>query len=71
MSDLKHKSVEELRVIVASTVSYRAEQERLWQRKEADAAELVEEAKQHRKRWHDAGQREAWARIYLAQKTTI
>lgn len=69
MSDLKHMTLGELRQEISSISSWRA-------RKEAEADDLDRRAEDMRKtaselrsRSHNMGQREAWARIYLAQKT--
>ena len=76
MSDLKHMTVVQLREEIASISKWRANKEveatgmedraeRL--RKEADSEEAA--ATELRRRSHNMGQREAWARIFLAQKS--
>lgn len=68
MSDLKHKSVEELRAIVWSTSRRRAELEKSWQSMERQVEDLQKTIAEQRKTYHNLGQREAWARTYLARK---
>jgi hypothetical protein len=69
MSDLKHRSVDELREEIASSVRYRDRLEREWTGLEAHIERLKVDIASLRRKHHNAGQREAWARIYLAQKT--
>lgn len=69
MSDLKHKTPAELRAEISSISKWRADREAEACRKEAQAEALKQEAATLRVRSHNMGQREAWARIYLAQKT--
>ena len=69
MSDLKHRSVDELREEIASSVRYRARLEHDWAGLEAHIERLKVDIDSLRRKYHNAGQREAWARIYLAQKT--
>lgn len=69
MSDLKHKTPAELRAEIASISKWRAAREAEACEKEAQAEALKREAAELRVRSHNMGQREAWARIYLAQKT--
>ena len=67
MSNLKHQTPEELRRLIAWCVRVRAGHENSWKAKEAEAERLRDEAAEHRKTWHNIGQKEAWARIYLAR----
>lgn len=69
MSNLKHLSVDELRGEVHRISTYRAKLECEAQINEEAARILVKSAGDLRVKAHNAGQREAWARIYLAQKT--
>lgn len=69
MSDLKHKTPAELRAEIANISKWRAGKEAEAKEKEARAASLLVEASQLRQRAYNMGQREAWARIYLAEKT--
>lgn len=68
MSDLKHRSVDDLRAIIRSCENKRAQHERSWKNKEVLIEQLRQEIAEHRKAYHNIGQREAWARIYLARK---
>jgi len=68
-SDLKHKTPAELRDEIASMSKWRAQKEAEAAKLEQDAAAMVAEASSLRTRAHNLGQREAWARMYLAQKT--
>lgn len=68
MSNLKHKSAEELRAIVWSTSRRRAELEKSWQAMERQIEDLKTLVAEQRKAYHNLGQREAWARTYLARK---
>jgi prefoldin subunit 5 len=71
MSDLKHRSIEDLRAIVFSCSKRRAELEISWQDMERQIEDLKKEIAEKRHSYHNLGQREAWARIYLARKTTF
>lgn len=68
MSDLRYRSAKDLREIIRAQESYRAALKAEWEQKEAEAAELVKQADDARRRWHNSGQRLTWARIYLARK---
>lgn len=68
MSNLKYKSASELRDIISWCERKRQENQELWQLKEGLAEKLVNEARDLRVKYHNIGQKEAWARIYLAQK---
>jgi hypothetical protein len=68
MSDLKHQDVPELRRRLRQTVSYRADLKRKWETIEEEIARLQASAAEHRRKWHNAGQREVWIRMYLAEK---
>lgn len=67
MSNLKHQTPEELRATIAWCVRVRAGHENSWKAKEAEAERLRAEAAEHRKTWHNIGQKEVWARLYLAR----
>lgn len=69
MSDLKHRSPAELSTIIIQSVKYRNGLEAQWTAKEAKIETLKAQIADLRKKHHNAGQREAWARLYLAQKT--
>lgn len=68
MSDLKHRSVEELRGIVFSCSFRRTQLEKSWQSMERQIEDLQKAIAEQRKAYHNLGQREAWARTYLARK---
>lgn len=68
MSDLKYKSVEDLRQEIASIERYQARLYKEAAIAETEAKRLSFEAAEKRVKAHNAGQRMAWARIYLAQK---
>lgn len=68
MSDLKHQSVEELRRTVDWCQRIRSGHENSWKHKEAEIERLQAEIAEHRRLYHNVGQKEAWARLYLAQK---
>lgn len=76
MSDLKHKTPAELRDEIVSISKWRAGKEAEAVAREERAAHLrrqadeeVAAANELRRRAHNMGQREAWARIYLAEKS--
>ncbi|QJD54304.1 hypothetical protein [Aminobacter phage Erebus] len=69
MSDLKHRSPTELSALIFQSAKYRDGLEAQWKAKEAQIETLKVEIDELRKKHHNAGQREAWARVYLAQKT--
>jgi hypothetical protein len=69
MSDLKHRTADELRQEIAGISRWRNQKMAEAVSKEKKAAELIAEAAMLRQRAHNMGQREAWARVYLAQKT--
>ncbi len=75
MSDLKHMTPAELRKEIAGISNWRAKKEAEAKALEARAASLRQSADEEdraagelRRRAHNMGQREAWARTYLAQK---
>ncbi len=68
MSDLKHMSVEQLRAEVRSLSSARIKLESRWMANGVEIERLHAENKDLRSKHHNLGQREAWARIYLAKK---
>jgi hypothetical protein len=68
MSDIKHQSVEELRGTVDGCQRIRSAHENSWKQKEAEIERLQEEIAEHRRIYHNVGQKEEWARLYLAQK---
>lgn len=68
MSDLKHMTVEQLRAEVRSLTSARARYARQWELMEEEIVELQGKIKDLRTKSHNLGQREAWARTYLARK---
>lgn len=70
MSDLKHRTADELRRVIRSSETYRASLQASWEKAEVEAAELLKLAADRRQKFHNAGQREVWARIYLARKET-
>lgn len=67
MSDLKHMSKDELRNEIKRISSYRGDLKMQFLACEAEADRLLKRAGSLRKKHHDVGQREAWARIYLAR----
>jgi predicted nucleic acid-binding Zn-ribbon protein len=69
MSDLKHRTADELREEIASVSRYRARLEREWKDLEERIVQMQDEVKVLRSKHHNFGQKEAWARIYLAQKS--
>ena len=68
MSDLKYKSADELRSIISWCEKKRNQNKETWELKELLADKLISEAKQLRATDNNIGQKEAWARIYLARK---
>lgn len=68
MSDLKHKSIEDLRGIVFSCSFRRKQLEKSWQAMERQIEDLKASIAEQRQQYHNLGQREAWARTYLARK---
>lgn len=68
MSDLKHKSAEELRSVVFSCSLRRRQLEASWQAMERQIEDLKAAVAEQRQQYHNLGQREAWARTYLARK---
>lgn len=68
MSDLKHMTVDALRAEIQSLSRYRARLESEWCAAERQIESINKEIAAKRKKHHNAGQREAWARFYLAQK---
>lgn len=68
MSDLKHQTPAQLRQTIAWCVKRRAEHVADKQRKTNALILLQAEIDQHGKLDHSIGQKEAWARYYLAQK---
>ena len=69
MSDLKHMSADDLRAEILSLSKCRGKYEATWQAHEAAIRDLESRIAELRKKHHNLGQREAWARIYLARKT--
>jgi len=69
VSDLKHMPVDALRAEVQSLSRYRSRLETEWLAAEKQIESIQKEIAAKRQKHHNAGQREAWARIYLAQKT--
>lgn len=69
MSDLKHMPVDELRAEVQSLSRYRSRLESEWLDAEKQIDAIQKDIAAKRERHYNAGRREAWARIYLAQKT--
>lgn len=68
MSDLKHQTPAELRSLIKWCEHRRKEHEVAIDRKKAEAARITQELAEHGKSIHNIGQKEAWARIYLARK---
>jgi len=69
MSNLKHQTPEELRKTLEWCKACKDEHKAFWLYKEKQAHNLLEEVMEHRRLWHNIGQKEAWARKYLAEKT--
>lgn len=69
MSDLKHMTPDQLRQQIQSLSTARENLKTNWEAKERKIEELQQEIDDLRKKFHDWGQRETWARIYLARKT--
>jgi len=69
MSDLKHRTPDELRDQIATCEKSRKRIESQWTWLEAEAERLKAEAAALRKKHHNIGQIEVWARIWLARKT--
>lgn len=67
MSDLKYMSPGLLREEIASISKWRATKEAEAALLEAKAEEMKQQAASLRLRAHNMGQRECWARIYLAR----
>lgn len=70
MSDLKYRSPDELRGIIGWCEDKRATMNEQSKLKRALAVRLEEEARQLDHQSHNIGQKEAWARIWLARKET-
>ncbi len=68
MSDLKHRSVDELRSLVHWCERKRNENREGWEAKEAQIEALKEQISKHRMTYNNIGQKMTWARIYLARK---
>jgi hypothetical protein len=68
MSNLKHMSQDELRKEISSIAGRRSDLIFQAEALEAQAAEILRSAATKRRTSHNHGQREAWARIYLARK---
>jgi predicted RNase H-like nuclease (RuvC/YqgF family) len=69
MSDLKHMSVDALRAEVSSLSRYRNRLESEWTAAEQQVETIQRDIAAKRQKYHNLGQRESWARIYLAQKS--
>lgn len=69
MSDLKHRSAKDLREIIQHSVETRAKIEAEAALADREAARLTRRAASLRKQSWNMGQRECWARKYLAEKT--
>ena len=67
---MKHKSVEDLRSLVRWCASTRAGIKRDWEEKEKEIERLKLEISDGRRRYGNIGEKERWARIHLARKTT-
>ena len=70
MSDLKHRTPEQLRSLIAWCERKQAEQRDNWTEKEEIVAILQAEIAEHRRTFHNVGQKAVWARIWLARKET-
>lgn len=68
MSDLKYRSIADLRSLVGWCVQKRAGHQEAWQAKELAIARLQQEVAEHRRLYHNIGQKEAAARLHLARK---
>jgi predicted nucleic acid-binding Zn ribbon protein len=69
MSDLKHRSPEELRSLIKWCEEKRAEHDESRKLKGAKIEELQSEISNHGKMINSIGQKELSARTYLAEKT--
>lgn len=69
MSDLTHKSADELRKLVSWCEQKRSDHRAEWESKEAEIERLKDEVANHRRLHGNIGQKMVWARIYLAKKT--
>lgn len=70
MSDLKHRSPDELRDLIRWCQSKRQTQAAQSKLKRTLAEKLLREAAELDRLDHNIGQKEAWARIWLARKET-
>lgn len=68
MSDLKHRTPEQLRNLIDWCQRTRNSNQEAWLQKEAVAQQLLDEAAELRKKYHNIGQKESWARYWLATK---
>lgn len=68
MSDLKYKSVEELRRIISAAVEYQQDRQANIDRRALQIATLQAEISMEKRRKRNSHQREVWARRYLAEK---
>lgn len=68
MSDLKYRSPEELRDIIRWCESKRTTADEQRKLKRALIVRLEQEAAELDQKIHNIGQKEAWARIWLARK---
>ena len=68
MSDLKHRTPEQLRSLIKWCEQKQAEHRADWAAKEDMVAALQAEIDEHRRTYHNIGQKAAWARIWLARK---
>ena len=69
MSDLKHRSPDELRQLIKWCERKRAEHRSSREVKEAEIERLKLEISDHGQAMNNIGQKEVWARKYLADKT--
>lgn len=70
MSDLRHRSPEELRSTIAWCEKTRKKNSEEMERIKQTIADLQADLKKLGHKTHNVGQIECWARIYLAQKTS-
>ena len=67
VSNLKHQTPDQLRMLISWCVRVRDGHEASWKAKEAQIEELQQQIAEHRRLHHNIGQKECWARIYLAR----
>ena len=68
MSNLKHQTPEQLRSLIKWCERKQAEHRADWTDKEEMIAALQAEIEEHRRTFHNIGQKAVWARIWLARK---